>query len=292
MVLELFAGVSALLEEVGAEPDLLQVRLMRVFSQDLLDCHLPFATAMDAQPDHTEPTSAQQCNSLKLLGEAIAKFLELFRSQHTVDIKLILSMEFYSRVLDLLIVNSADFGPTVVVRPAGRLPMSQGLSNMALVSVFEQLFEVWDNEIHTVSTGACEKFVIICSLRRLDLSISAFRLRDRVVEALRGQTGPELRYGDLHPTLDIPRLPDLFLLLLFLFFFNMPRTKGSCILLTYNFLDSIFYLILTQGAFVGRRVLRTGFVARLVGFMVEVLVCWRQLAFFLIQRVHTTSPSL
>lgn len=77
VVLELLPRLAALLEEVGPEPDLLQVRLVRVLSQDLLDRHLPLRRTVHAQPHKAEPAAAQQPHAPEVLGEAIAELGKL-----------------------------------------------------------------------------------------------------------------------------------------------------------------------------------------------------------------------
>lgn len=39
VILEFLAGLSAFLEEVGAEPYLLEMSFMRVFGENLFDCY-------------------------------------------------------------------------------------------------------------------------------------------------------------------------------------------------------------------------------------------------------------
>lgn len=73
VALELLARLAALLEEVGAEPDLFQVSLVRVLCQDLLDGYLALGGAVDAQPDHAETTPSQQTNPLEVFGESFSK---------------------------------------------------------------------------------------------------------------------------------------------------------------------------------------------------------------------------
>jgi hypothetical protein len=110
VVLELLTRLSSLLEEVGAEPDFLQMGLVGVLRQDLLNGHLSFRGAMHAQPDQTEPPSSEQSNPLEVLGEAFSKLGEFICSEVGLDIERtllpILIIELYGFFLLVLALTS------------------------------------------------------------------------------------------------------------------------------------------------------------------------------------------
>lgn len=58
MALELLPGLAALLVEVRAEPDLFQVGLMWVASEDLLYGDFLLACTVDSEPDYAETPAA------------------------------------------------------------------------------------------------------------------------------------------------------------------------------------------------------------------------------------------
>lgn len=99
VVFELLSGVTALLEEVGAEPDLLEVGLVRVLSEDLLDGNFSLAASVDAEPDYAEASPAQECHPFEFLREPVPEFLILLCSQHVGHVEIVISVELDSRVL-------------------------------------------------------------------------------------------------------------------------------------------------------------------------------------------------
>lgn len=64
-------------KEIGAEPDLLDMGLMGVLSDNLLDCKLFPTFYVFAQPHQTEPSPPQQLNLLKPIGESFPECLLL-----------------------------------------------------------------------------------------------------------------------------------------------------------------------------------------------------------------------
>ena len=88
VVLELFSGLASFLEEIGTKPDLLQMSFMRIFRQNLFDCHFSLRRAMDAQPNHAEATSSKQSYPLEILWEPLSEFVELVSSEVGSDIEI------------------------------------------------------------------------------------------------------------------------------------------------------------------------------------------------------------
>lgn len=85
-LLEFFPGLSALVEEVGAEPDLLQVGLVRVLTQDLLHGDSSAGAAVHGQPDQTEASPPQQSYPLEFIWETLTELAVLFVGQQRSDV--------------------------------------------------------------------------------------------------------------------------------------------------------------------------------------------------------------
>ena len=132
VALKLLPRLSALLEEVGAEPDFLEVRLVRVLGEYLLDCYLPLGGLVDAEPDHAEPAPSQQPDPLEVLGEPVAELGVLVGSEEVPDVEAL-------RVLVRLVVD-VDGLFLVVLVVAGRVALVAAVVFLLLPLPFEQLF--------------------------------------------------------------------------------------------------------------------------------------------------------
>ena len=104
VVLELFSGLASFLEEIGAEPDLLQMSFMRIFCQNLLYCHLSFGRTMNSQPHHAEATSSEQTYPLEILWEPLSEFVELICCEVGSDVE-----------VGLLAISIVDFDGLLLV---------------------------------------------------------------------------------------------------------------------------------------------------------------------------------
>ena len=80
MVLKLLSWLSSLLEEVGTEPDLFEMRFMRVFCQNLFYGYFSLWWSVNAEPDYTKTSSSKQTNPLEILWKSFAKFVVLISS--------------------------------------------------------------------------------------------------------------------------------------------------------------------------------------------------------------------
>ena len=81
MVNELFLGRSPKLEEVGPEPDLLDVSLVGALSYDLLYCKSLFVLFVLGKPDQRKTSSAQQLQLFEAIRKPISERFELFLAQ-------------------------------------------------------------------------------------------------------------------------------------------------------------------------------------------------------------------
>ncbi len=90
MALELLPWLAALLVKVWTEPNLFQVRLVRVACEDLFYGHFLLACAVDAKPDHAKTTAAKQGYALELLGKPVTELLVLLWGQVYSHVKPVL----------------------------------------------------------------------------------------------------------------------------------------------------------------------------------------------------------
>jgi hypothetical protein len=81
VVLELFAGLAALFEEVGTEPYLFEVGFMWIFCEDLFDCHFSLRGSMNPEPNQAEPASSEQPYPFEIFRKSISKLVVLISSQ-------------------------------------------------------------------------------------------------------------------------------------------------------------------------------------------------------------------
>jgi hypothetical protein len=126
VALKLLPRLASLLEEVGAEPDLLQVRLVGIFGEDLLDGHLPLGGPVNAQPHHAETASAQQSHPLEVLGESLAELAVLIGSEVAPHVE--------AALVAIFIVDVNGFLLSVLA-VAQRLPLLHAAALLLLLDV-------------------------------------------------------------------------------------------------------------------------------------------------------------
>lgn len=90
VILEFLAGLSPFLEEVGAEPYLLEMSFMRVFGENLFDCYFSLWRPVNAQPNDAEAASAEKSYSFEVFGEPFSEFGVLISSEVGSDIEWVL----------------------------------------------------------------------------------------------------------------------------------------------------------------------------------------------------------
>ncbi len=81
MVGKLLSRLSSQSKEVISKPDLFQMGLMRILSQNLLNRQLPSRLLLNPQPNQTKPSSPQQPSLNKMAGKPIPKVLILILRQ-------------------------------------------------------------------------------------------------------------------------------------------------------------------------------------------------------------------
>lgn len=91
---ELLLGGAAELEEVRAEPDLLDVRLVAALRDDLLHRVLLLALLVLAQPHEGEASPSEQFDLVEAVGEAVAEGLEFLLAHVVGVLPLFLPLEF------------------------------------------------------------------------------------------------------------------------------------------------------------------------------------------------------
>lgn len=78
---EFLLGGASEVEEVGAEPDFLDVGLVAAFGDDLFDGVLLFALLVFPQPHERKPSSSQQFDLVEAIGEAISEDFYFFLAE-------------------------------------------------------------------------------------------------------------------------------------------------------------------------------------------------------------------
>ena len=73
-IFELLSDLPSLLEKVGAKPNLLQMRFMRIFAQNLLYRHSSPWIFVNTQPHQTETSPAQQSHPLEFFRKPFPEF--------------------------------------------------------------------------------------------------------------------------------------------------------------------------------------------------------------------------